>query len=64
MHLAVDVRRAAERFPTRIDWLDAKHSFSFGHHYDPAHTSHGVLLVTTTTAYAPAPALRPIRTGT
>src|ERR671933_88714 len=26
----VDVRRAADRFTTRIDWLDSKHSFSFG----------------------------------
>jgi redox-sensitive bicupin YhaK (pirin superfamily) len=42
---AVDVRRSGERYPTRIDWLDSKHSFSFGHHYDPANTAHGVLLV-------------------
>ena len=42
---AVDVRRAGERFATRIDWLDSRHSFSFGRHYDPRNTSHGVLLV-------------------
>ena len=42
---AVDVRRADERYATRIDWLDSKHSFSFGRHYDPANTSHGLLLV-------------------
>ncbi|HEV7897356.1 MAG TPA: pirin family protein [Planosporangium sp.] len=41
----VDVRRANERFATRIDWLDSKHSFSFGGHYDPANTHHGLLLV-------------------
>jgi len=41
----VDVRRAAERFHTEIDWLDSWHSFSFGHHYDPANTHHGLLLV-------------------
>ena len=41
----VDVRRAAERFGTRTDWLDSRHSFSFGRHYDPANTSHGLLLV-------------------
>jgi len=34
----LDIRRAGERFATRIDWLDSKHSFSFGHHYDPANT--------------------------
>ncbi|MGZ6792906.1 MAG: pirin family protein, partial [Mycobacteriales bacterium] len=27
------------------DWLDSRHSFSFGRHYDPANTAHGVLLV-------------------
>ncbi|HEX9031168.1 MAG TPA: pirin family protein [Streptosporangiaceae bacterium] len=41
----VDVRRASERFKTRIDWLDSKHSFSFSQHYDPANTHHGLLLV-------------------
>jgi redox-sensitive bicupin YhaK (pirin superfamily) len=41
----VDVRRANERFATRIDWLDSKHSFSFGGHHDPANTHHGLLLV-------------------
>jgi redox-sensitive bicupin YhaK (pirin superfamily) len=42
---AIDVRRAADRFNTRLDWLDSKHSFSFGPHYDPANTGHGLLLV-------------------
>jgi redox-sensitive bicupin YhaK (pirin superfamily) len=42
---AVDVRRAAERFHTRIGWLDSYHSFSFSSHYDPANTHHGLLLV-------------------
>ena len=41
----VDVRRAADRFATRIGWLDSKHSFSFGHHRDPDNTHHGLLLV-------------------
>ena len=41
----VDVRRAADRFGTRISWLDSKHSFSFGRHYDPGNTHHGLLLV-------------------
>ena len=42
---AVDIRRADDRAKTKIDWLDSKHSFSFGHHYDPANTNHGLLLV-------------------
>lgn len=41
----IDVRRAADRDATKIAWLDSKHSFSFGSHYDPANTHHGVLLV-------------------
>ncbi len=42
---AVDVRRAADRLATTISWLDSKHSFSFGRHYDPSNTGHGLLLV-------------------
>jgi quercetin 2,3-dioxygenase len=41
----VDIRRADERDRTKISWLDSKHSFSFGPHYDPANTHHGLLLV-------------------
>ena len=43
--MAIDVRRAKERFHTEIDWLDSWHSFSFGTHYDPDNTHHGLLLV-------------------
>src|ERR1700710_2233928 len=41
----VDIRRAADRAATKISWLDSKHSFSFGSHYDPGNTHHGLLLV-------------------
>jgi redox-sensitive bicupin YhaK (pirin superfamily) len=41
----VDVRRSGDRFATKIDWLDSKHSFSFGGHYEPDNTHHGLLLV-------------------
>lgn len=41
---AVDVRRAGDRFTTRTDWLDSRHSFSFGQHYDAGNTHHGLLL--------------------
>src|SRR5689334_25334386 len=41
----VDVRRSADRFHTQLSWLDSRHSFSFGHHYDRRNTSHGLLLV-------------------
>jgi quercetin 2,3-dioxygenase len=42
---AVDVRRGNTRLHTKISWLDSWHSFSFGEHYDPANTHHGLLLV-------------------
>ena len=43
--MTIDVRRADEPFHTEIDWLDSWHSFSFGPHYDPDNTHHGLLLV-------------------
>jgi redox-sensitive bicupin YhaK (pirin superfamily) len=45
MARVIDVRRAPERLHTQLDWLDSWHSFSFGHHYDPANVNHGLLLV-------------------
>jgi quercetin 2,3-dioxygenase len=42
---AVDVRRADGRFKSNFGWLDSKHSFSFGQHYDRRNTHHGLLLV-------------------
>jgi len=39
------VRRANDRFHTSLDWLESWHSFSFSHHYDPANTHHGLLVV-------------------
>ena len=42
---SVDVRRGEDRFKSRFGWLDSKHSFSFGHHYDRTNTHHGLLLV-------------------
>jgi quercetin 2,3-dioxygenase len=45
MTTKIDVRRAEERFATKIDWLDSKHSFSFGPHFDPTNVGHGLLLV-------------------
>src|ERR1700682_3065867 len=42
---SIDVRQADRRFETRAGWLDSHHCFSFGHHYDPENTHHGLLLV-------------------
>lgn len=44
---------AATRFHTRIAWLDSWHSFSFGQHYDPTNTHHGLLLVHNDDVIAP-----------
>ncbi len=43
--MTIDVRPASSRFATDVGWLDSKHCFSFGPHYDPANTHHGLLLV-------------------
>jgi quercetin 2,3-dioxygenase len=51
---AIDIRRADTRAHTKIDWLDSRHSFSFGRHYDPANTHHGLLLVNNDDRVAPA----------
>ena len=40
-----DVRPASDRFATDWGWLDSRHSFSFGQHYDPKNTHFGLLLV-------------------
>ena len=41
----IDVRRSEQRFHTNISWLKSHHSFSFGQHYDPDNTNHGLLVV-------------------
>ena len=33
----IAVRRGEERGRAEFGWLDSRHSFSFGHYYDPAH---------------------------
>ena len=49
----LDVRRSADRFTTTLDWLDSRHSFSFGPHYDPGNTHFGLLLVSNDDVVAP-----------
>jgi len=45
MSTITELRPADERFHTRSSWLDSRHSFSFGHHHDPANAGHGLLIV-------------------
>ena len=51
--MTIDLRRAGERFWTRAGWLDSRHSFSFGHHYDATNTHFGLLLVSNDDVVAP-----------
>jgi redox-sensitive bicupin YhaK (pirin superfamily) len=39
------IRRAADRAVTTTPWLESRHSFSFGDHYDPDNTHFGLLVV-------------------
>ena len=41
----ISVRRSDERGYNKIDWLESRHSFSFGDYYDPAHENFGPLRV-------------------
>jgi quercetin 2,3-dioxygenase len=41
----ITLRKSAERGVSKVDWLDSKHSFSFGDYYNPAFESFGPLRV-------------------
>lgn len=45
--------RSADRGRTRLDWLDSRHSFSFGGHFDPERTGFGPLRVVNEDRVAP-----------
>lgn len=49
----LDVRRSRTRLHTDIGWLDSRHSFSFGQHYEPDNTHFGLLLVSNDDRIAP-----------
>lgn len=49
----IDIRRSADRLATRIDWLDSRHSFSFGGQYEPGNQHFGLLLVSNDDRIAP-----------
>lgn len=42
---AIKVLRANNRLRTETSWLDSWHCFSYGRHYEPDNTHHGLLLV-------------------
>jgi quercetin 2,3-dioxygenase len=49
----IRVVRSGERFETKLKWLHGRHSFSFGPHWDPTNTNHGLLLVSNEDTVAP-----------
>ena len=60
----ITVRPGDKRGSSKFDWLDSRHTFSFGDYHDPQHMGFSDLRVINEDRVAPAPASPPIPIAT
>jgi redox-sensitive bicupin YhaK (pirin superfamily) len=40
----IGIRHSDDRGPTKLDWLDSQHTFSFGEYFDPKENGFSFLM--------------------